>query len=158
MHGVGKLNVVARDSFPPFPARFVPGRPHLTAMCYWENKPHIMREIRAALSNHGLAVDHQRKVVKRTLGGGVVGSGGQTFTICGDFGIVCGVYVVPDTALSWAKNAMAEVIDHHKSKKVPMYLYVDCGCCGGSSSDPAFDVENWSRDECRAPSMKEISG
>ena len=58
------------------------------------------------VSDHSLAVDHQRKVVKRTLGGGVVGSGGQTqtFTICGDFGLVLGVYVVSDTGLSWAKK------------------------------------------------------
>ena len=48
------------------------------------------------LSNHlAFAVDHQHKVVKRTLGGGVAGHGGQTFT---DF--VLGVYGVPDTALS----------------------------------------------------------
>ena len=58
-----------------------------------------MRELCAILSDHSLAVDHQRKVVKRTLGGDVVGHGRQTFTICGDFGLICGVYVVPDTAL-----------------------------------------------------------
>ena len=32
-------------------------------------------------SDHSLAVDHQQKVGKRTLGGEVVGGGGQTFTI-----------------------------------------------------------------------------
>ena len=52
---------------------------------YWENKSHIMRELRSIVSSHCLAVDHQCKVVKRTLGGEVVGHGGQTFTICGDF-------------------------------------------------------------------------
>ncbi len=138
MRGVGKVNVVDRNSFPQFPAHFVPCRPHLTAMFvndYWENKPHIMRELRAVVSNHSLAVDHQQKVVKRTIGGGIVGSGGQTFTICGDLGIVCGVYVVPDTGLSWAKDAMTEVVDRHKSiGSVPTYLYVDCGCCGSTSS------------------------
>ena len=56
-----------------------------------------MRELRAIVSNHSLEVDHQQKVVKRTLGCDVVGSGGQT---CGDFGVICGVYVVPDTALT----------------------------------------------------------
>ena len=98
---------------------------------YWENKPHIMRELRAVLSNHTLAVDHQRKVVKRTLGGDVVGHGGQTFTICGDFGLICGVYVVPDTFLYWTKKAMSEVIDRHESvgAQVPRSLYMDCGCC-----------------------------
>lgn len=73
MRGVGKVNVVDRNSFPQFPAHFVPCRPHLTAMFvndYWENKPHIMRELRAVVSNHSLAVDHQQKVVKRTIGGG----------------------------------------------------------------------------------------
>ena len=92
-----------------------------------------MRELRAILSNHSLAVDHQRKVVKRTLGGDVVGRGGQTFTICGDFGLICGVYVVPDTALSWTKKAMSEVIDRHDSAgvEVPRSLYMDCGCCSG---------------------------
>lgn len=100
---------------------------------YWENRPYIMRELRAILSNHSLAVDHQRKVVKRTLGDDVVGHGGQTFTICGDFGLICGVYVVPDTALSWAKKAMDEVIDRHKTAgvEVPQSLYMDCGGCSG---------------------------
>ena len=137
MRGVGKVNVASRDAFPPFPAHYVPGRPHLTAMFvrdYWENKSHIMRELRTIVSNHSLAVDHQRKVVKRTLGGDIVGNGGQTFTICGDFGVICGVYVVPDTALSWVKKAMDEVVDRHQSAgvEVPRSLYMDCGCCSGT--------------------------
>ena len=103
---------------------------------YWENKPHIMRELLTILSSHSLAVDHQRKVVKRTLGGDVVGHGGQTFTICGDFGLLCGVYVVPDTALSWARQAMSEVIDRHQAAgvEVPKSLYMDCGCCSGRAT------------------------
>ena len=28
-----------------------------------------------------------------------------------DLGLICGVYVVPDTALSWAKKAMTEVFE-----------------------------------------------
>ena len=92
-----------------------------------------MRELRTILSSHSLAVDHQRKVIKRTLGGGVVGHGGQTFTICGDFGLVCGVYAVPDSALSWGKQAMSEVVERHKSvgAEVPQSLYMDCACCNG---------------------------
>ncbi len=152
MCGVGKVNVAPRDAFPPFPSHYVPCRPHLTAMFvkdYWENKAHIMRELRVILSNHSLAVDHQRKVVKRTLGGDVVGQGGQTFTICGDFRLVCGVYVVPDTAPSWAKMAMSEVIERHESAgvEVPRSLYMDCGCCSGragcfpsTSNDPGISV------------------
>lgn len=130
MRGVGKVNVVRHDSFPPFPSHYVPCRPHLTATFvkdYWENKAHIKRELRAILSSHSLAVDHQRKVVKCTLGGDVVGHGGQTFT-CGDFGLACGVYVVPDTTLSWVKKAMDEVIDRHQASgvEVPQSLYMDC--------------------------------
>lgn len=62
-----------------------------------------------------------------------MGQGGQTFTICGDFGLVCGVYVVPDTSLSWASKAMEEVVDRHKSAGVgvPHSVYMDCGCCSG---------------------------
>ena len=136
MSGVGKKNVASRDAFPPFPSHYVPCRPHLTAVFvrdYWENKCHIMRELRAILSSHSLAVDYQRKVVKRTRGGDVVGRGGQSFTICGDFGLVCGVYVVPDTGLSWGKQAMAEVIERHTSVgvEVPRCLHVDCACCNG---------------------------
>ena len=138
MRGVGKVNVAPRDAFPPFPPHYVPCRSHLTAMFvrdYWENKSHIMRELCTIVSGHSLAVDHQRKVVKRTLGGGIVGHGGQTFTICGDFGLICGVYVVPDTALSWAKKAMSEVIYRHESAgvEVPRSLYMDCGCCSGKA-------------------------
>ena len=48
----------------------------------------------------------------------MVGHGGQTFTICGDFGLVCGIYVVPDTALSWGKQVMAEVIERHQAAGV----------------------------------------
>ena len=140
MRGVGKKNVAPRDGFPPFPSHYVPGRHHLTAIFvrdYWEQKPYIMCELRATMSCHGLAVDHQRKVVKRTLGGGVVGHGGQTFTICGDFGLdfglVLGVYVVPDTALSWAKAAMEEVVERYQDAgmDVPHFLYMDCACCSG---------------------------
>ena len=134
--GLGKVNTAARDAFPPFPSHYVPKRPHLTAMFikdYWQNKDGLLRELRAILSGHALAVDHQRKVVKRTIGGGVVGSGAQTFTICGDFGVVCGVYVVPDTSLTWAKEAMAEVIQRHEvvAADTPTFLFVDCGCCNG---------------------------
>ena len=67
-----------------------------------------MHELRTILSNHSLAVDHQRKVVKHIIGGG---RGRQTFTTCGDFGLICGVYLVPDTTLSWVKKAMVEVIE-----------------------------------------------
>ena len=172
MRGVGKVNVSPRNAFPPFPCHYVPGRPHLTAMFvkdYWENKAHIMRELRSTLSNHSLAVDHQCKVVKRTLGGDVVGHGGQTFTICGDFGLICGVHVVPDTALSWGKKAIAEVIERHESvgAEVPRSLYMDCGCCNGKVGSPqstlnepaavslfgepgcyAFDATDWGGDEC----------
>lgn len=152
MHGVGKVNVAPHDAFPPFPTHYVSCRPHLTAMFirnYWENKLHIMRELRNILSSHSLAVDHQCKMVKRTLGGDVVGHGGQTFTICGDFGFICGVYVVPDTALSWARQTMSEVIERHEAAGVelPQSLYMDCGCCSGretshqsTSSDTATSV------------------
>ena len=50
MCGVGKVNIVTWDSFPSFPSHYVPSRPHLTDMFirnYWENKPRIMRELRA---------------------------------------------------------------------------------------------------------------
>ena len=60
MCGVGKVNIVPWDSFPSFPSHYVPSRPHLTDMFirnYWENKPHIMQELRAVVSSHGLAVD-----------------------------------------------------------------------------------------------------
>ena len=66
MRGVRKVNVAPRDAFLPFPSHYVPRRPHLTAMFvsdYWENKSHIMRELRNIMSEHSLAVDHQRKVV-----------------------------------------------------------------------------------------------
>ena len=127
--------------FPPFPTHYVPKRRHLTAMFvfdYWEHKPYLMRKLRAILSGHALAVDHQRKVVKRTISDGVVSSGAQTFTICGDFGVVCGVYVVPDTSLSWAKEALAEVVQRHEvaAKDAPTFLFVDCGCCNGKLHDP----------------------
>ena len=100
-----------------------------------ENKSHIMRKLRTVLSNHCLAVDHQRK---RTISGDVVGRGGQTFTICGNFGLICGVYVVPDTALSWVKKAKAEVIERHESAgaELPQSLYTDCACCSGKAGCP----------------------
>lgn len=125
-----------RIKFSAYPSHYVPGRPHLTAVFvrdYWEHKPYIMRELRMMMSSHGLAVDHQRKVVKRTLGEGVVGRRGQTFTICGDYGIVLGVYVVPDTALAWGKEAMEEVMERHRATgvDVPHLLYMDCACCNG---------------------------
>ena len=146
MCGVGKRNVAGNGDFPPFPSQYVPGRPHLTAVFvrdYWEHKPFILRELRATVSSHGLAVDHQRKVMKRTLGGGVVGQGGQTFTVCGDFGLVLGVYVVPDTALAWGKEAMAEVVERHEAAGVepPRVLYMDCACCNGRPSfKPSGDL------------------
>ena len=84
------------------------------------------------LSRHCLAIDHQCKVVKRTLGESLINSGGQIFTICGDFGVVliCGVYVVPDTSLSWTEKAMSEVVERHESADVPIpqFLYTDCAC------------------------------
>ena len=97
-----------------------------------------MHELRAILSNHSLAVNHQRNIVKRTLGGDLVGRGGQTFTTCGDFGLICEMYVVPDKELSWAKKAMSEVIDRHESAgvEVPRSLYMDCGCYSGKAGSP----------------------
>ena len=85
---------------------------------YWVNKSHITRELCTIVRNHSLAVDHQRKVVKHTFGGDIVNHGGKTFTVCGDFGLICEVYVVPVTALSWVKKAMSEVIDQRESTGV----------------------------------------
>ena len=135
-HGIGKVNVVSTDSYPPFPRHYIPHRHHITSMFikdYWLHKPYIMRELRSTLSRHGLVIDHQLKVVKRTLGESLISSGGQTFTICGDFGLVCGVYVVPDTSLSWTEKAMSEVQECHESADVPIpqFLYTDCACCNG---------------------------
>ena len=109
IRGVGKVNVAPHDAFPTFPSHYVPCKQHLMAMFvedYWENKPNIMRELHTIVSNHSLAVVHQRKVVERTLGDDVVGHGGQMFTICSDFDLIYGVYVVPNTTLSWVKKAM----------------------------------------------------
>ena len=87
-----------------------------------------MRGLRVMLSSHGLALDYQWKVVKRTLGGGVVGYGGQTVTICGDFGMILGVYVVPDTALARRRpvppkfdrsDFQSPTIGEHRDKILP---------------------------------------
>ena len=80
MCGIGKVNVVPRE-VPVFPSYYILCRPHLTAMFikdYWQNKSCIMREIQVTVFGHSLAVDHQQKVVKRTLGGEVVGGSGQS--------------------------------------------------------------------------------
>ena len=145
MHGVGKVNVAPRDAFPPFPSHYVPCRLRCLSGTTGRTS-HIMRELRAIVSNRSLAVDNQRKIVTRTLGGDVVGHGGQTFTICGDFGLVCGVYVVPDTALSWVKKAMSEVIKRHESAgvEVPQFLYMDCGCCSGKAGSPQSTLNDTS--------------
>ena len=110
---------------------------------YWENNPRIMRKLRNIVSSHSLAVDHQRNVIKHTIGRDVVGRGGQTFTICGDFGLICRVYVVPDTAHSWVKKAMTEVIDRLKSGgiEVPQSLYMDCACCNGKADFSSVNLE-----------------
>ena len=72
-----------------------------------------------------------------------MGRGRKTFTICGDFGLICGVYVVPDTALSWVKKAMTEVIDRLKSAgiEVPRSLYMDCACCNGKADFSSVNLE-----------------
>ena len=59
----------------------------------------------------------------------------RDYTICSDLGLICGVYVVPDTALYWVKKAMTKVIDQHKSAgiKVHQSLYMDCACCNGKA-------------------------
>lgn len=57
MHGVSKKNVAPRDGFPLLPSKYVPCRPHLTAVFirdYWENKSQIMHELCTILSNHSL--------------------------------------------------------------------------------------------------------
>ena len=73
----------------------------------------------------------------------MVGQGGQTFTICGDHGLILGVYVVPDTGLSWAKKAMSEVIERHKSTGylLPKLLYTDCSCCNGKPGSPRVNSD-----------------
>ena len=60
MCGVGKVNVAPRDAFPPFPSHCVPSQPNITAM--------FVKDCGQS-SATTLAVDHQRKVVKHTLGG-----------------------------------------------------------------------------------------
>ena len=121
-----------QDETPPLGMPSLPVRPW-QASPHGEHKPFLLRELWTVVSSHGLAVDHQRKVVKRTLRGGVMGRGGQTFTICGDFGLACGIYVVPDTALSWAKETMVEMVERHQAAgvAVPGTLYMDCACCNG---------------------------
>ena len=87
MHCIWKGNVCRRDSFPTFPSHYIPCRPRFTAMFVKDNlehKPFVMLDFRSMLSVCSLAVDHQRKVIKRTRGSAVVCQGGQTFTTCGD--------------------------------------------------------------------------
>ena len=136
---------------------------------YLEHKPFVMRELRSMLSVSSLAVDHQRKLIKRTRGGAVVGQGGRTFTIYGDFGLVLGINVVPDTGLSWKKEAMSEVIERHSfaGAPLPSTLYVDYACCSGKPGNPPTHSEpgtsvtalwRWSLDERRASTTQEVSG
>ena len=46
--------------------------------------------------------------------------------------------LVPDTALSWVKKAMAEVIEWHESAgaKLLRSLCTDCACCSGKAGCP----------------------
>jgi hypothetical protein len=53
---------------------------------------------------------------------------------------------VPNTALSWVKKAMSEVIDRHESVEVEVFLslYMDHACCNGK----AGSSQSTSRHKC----------
>ena len=52
--------------------------------------------------------------------------------------------MVPDTGLSWTKEAMSEVIERHSSAEapLPLTLYVDCACCSDKPGNPPTHSEH----------------
>jgi len=93
----------------------------------------LCRELQTIRSQHTLACDHQRQVVKRVKQKGSIENGGtQSFVITGDLGLVLNYCVVPSTAEEWTHDALDEVCRRFKNgSKPPSILYVDCGCCNG---------------------------
>ena len=113
MKDMGKVSTLSRNApLPSNPICFQ--RQCLTVMFvfdHWKHKPHLMHELRTIGSKVGMTWQWiTSETVKGMIGDGVVSSGVQTFNICCDMGVVCGVNLVPDTSLSWAKDAMAEVV------------------------------------------------
>ncbi|KAF4646531.1 hypothetical protein FOL47_006036, partial [Perkinsus chesapeaki] len=122
------------EPFGDFPEEYVPKAPALLQALladYYENRGDLRREQRSLRTTCALSIDHQAKVVKRTKKdptGRSVGT--QSFSIVGDFGLVLGYYVVPDTSGSWLERAVSEVLDRHEDRPPPV-VYVDCNCCNG---------------------------
>ncbi|KAL7535467.1 hypothetical protein ACHAXR_010412 [Thalassiosira sp. AJA248-18] len=108
---------------------------------YANHRESLNREMASLKSVHGLACDHQYKVVRKVKGKKAT----QSFSIVGDGGIVLGYYAVPDTSQKWVKDAFMEVVCRHGAQldeeckrvivqgELPPIIYVDTNCCGGSS-------------------------
>jgi len=93
-------------------------------------KDELLREIQSCVSEQAFAVDHQAKVVKRVRQSDGDVRATQSFTICGDKGLILNYCVVPSTGIEYQHDALDEVCARHGSK-CPSVLFVDCGCCNG---------------------------
>ncbi|KAF4730048.1 hypothetical protein FOZ62_023899, partial [Perkinsus olseni] len=125
------------EPFPPFPEEYVAKSPALLQaflVDYDRNRDDLRREQAALVSATAIAIDNQRKVVKRTKVDVTKGEAGtQSLTAVGDGGLILGYYVVPDVGRISMKLAMEELVERH-GPDGPKLLYVDTGCCNGKLS------------------------
>ena len=124
----------AQHPFPEFPKTFIPTRVQLVSYLLFDydlNKIPLQRELKSHHTKHGVAIDHQAQVAKRIAGKDVLGEGGQTLTVMGDYGLCLTVLCVPDTKMDHLDRAMLEVMERKVPAPMPEVLYVDCGCCNG---------------------------
>jgi hypothetical protein len=98
------------EPFPQFPERWVASGAAIMAAFLRDfeiNRADLCRELQSITTTSTLAVDHQRKVVKKVKKDHQEGeSGKQTFVICGDEGVILNYCVVPDTAAEWTDELL----------------------------------------------------
>ncbi|KAF4650172.1 hypothetical protein FOL47_001398 [Perkinsus chesapeaki] len=135
VHNKLQLKLIsASEPFGDFPEEFVAKAPALLQaflVDYHEHRVDLRREQAALRSTYALSLDHQAKVVRRTKQDPSKSDvGTQSFSVIGDFGLVLGYFVVPDTSGRWIEQAMKEIMSRHGEARPPV-VYLDCGCCSG---------------------------
>ncbi|KAF4649112.1 hypothetical protein FOL47_002421, partial [Perkinsus chesapeaki] len=134
-------------SFPELSRSYIPSRRFLVTVLLWDyqrNRVHLRRELKQVTSQMSLSCDHQRGVIKKTRSKEILGQGGQTLTVAGDFNLCLSVVAVPSTSDEWLEDLFSE-LKHRHNNRLPPRIYLDKDCCGGIPGVKSTPSATWKK-------------
>lgn len=85
-----------------------------------------------------------RHFKKKTRSKEILGQGGQTLRVAGDFNPCLSVVAVPSTSDEWLEDLFSELIHRHNDR-FPARIYLDKDCCGGIPGVKSTPSATWKK-------------